>query len=173
MRRLYNPILAIIALTTFTLTATAQSTPTWPEPYALPTGTRILITTFADPNESFPCVVHTIDSTQVACIGHHSSTDTHFDRAAISTIYLTPHHHIRVSTLLIAAGSACLLLAYLIFVGHHDSGGSANGELAQVGLTVLIAGGITRFFDGNHDSHMEVPIYTAPRQAASTPALEP
>jgi len=164
-------VLVLIALTTFTVCAIAQDANTiWPQPGALTEGTKILINTFTDTNTSYPCEVHTVYATHIACLGHNGAPDTSFDRAAIFTIYLAPHKRPRISTWLIIAGSACLLLAYLIAIYKTDNhGGAANGDLAQTGLAVLIGGGITRFFDGNTSPRMQYPIYIAPHPTPLEP----
>jgi len=144
----------------------------WPDPATLKPGTRMMVSTFSDPGTPYLCQLQAIDDTRILCGGRHGARNTSFDRNIVATIMLQSGHQVRVSTVLVATGSTCLFVAWLIAIHHTNGGGggSANADLAETGLTFITAGIIARPFDALHGPRYQTPIYIAPRPAYPIPA---
>jgi hypothetical protein len=172
--------LALIAATTAhaqqqpALTPQPVALSTWPLPGEIKLHTSVLITTLADPGTPYTCKLQSLDPDSLLCAGQHGARNVRFARETIGSIALPQHHPVRISTLLLGAGSGCLLIAYLVAINHQNTGGgSGNAALAESGLTMVIGGAIARPFDGHHEPGYQTPLYIAPRATFPASAPEP
>jgi len=170
-----NFSLTLFAITAFSLSAIAQTpvpdpaltgVSAWPTSADIHPGTRLLVTTLADPDTSYQCRLRSLDADHLTCAEPRGSSNIVFDRLVVSTLMLAPHHSVRVSNIIMGAGAGCLLVAWVVAVHQqfNNEGGTA-ADFAEAGVNLGVAGAITHIFDGHHGPPALTPLYIAPHPA--------